>query len=84
MLMSQLQSGNVEDLKDFLKEEIEEGTYMVPEASALLGRVEAISPQIKEKESIMESLKQAKKEAQEQINKPKDIIKDKAVGYDDI
>ena len=48
MLMSQLQSGNVEDLKDFLKEVIEEGTYMVPEASALLGRVEAISPPTKE------------------------------------
>ena len=84
MLISQLQSGNVEDLKDFLKEVIEEGTYMVPEASALLGRVEEIKPPTKEKESIMESLKQAKKEAQEQLIKPKDIIKDKATSHDDI
>lgn len=84
MLMSQLQSGNIEDLKDFLKEVVEEGTYMVPEASALLGRVEAIKPLTKEKETIMGSLKQAKKEAQEQVIKPKDIIKDKATSHDEI
>lgn len=54
MLMSQLQSGNVEDLKDFLKEVIEEGRYMVPEASALLGRVEAIIPE-QEKENHLKN-----------------------------
>ena len=51
-LKADLESGNVEGLTDYLKEIIEEGEYMVPEATALLGRIEAIVPQ---KEEVKES-----------------------------
>ena len=44
-LKRDLETGNVEGLTDYLKEVIEEGDYMVPEATALLGRIEAIVPQ---------------------------------------
>lgn len=51
-LKADLESGNVDGLTDYLKEIIEEGEYMVPEATALLGRIEAIVPQ---KEEVKES-----------------------------
>ena len=51
-LKADLESGNVEGLTDYLKEIIEDGEYMVPEATALLGRIEAIVPQ---KEEVKES-----------------------------
>ncbi len=51
-LKADLESGNVEGLTDYLKEIIEEGEHMAPEATALLGRFEAIVPQ---KEEVKES-----------------------------
>lgn len=51
-LKADLESGNVEGLTDYLKGIIEDGEYMVPEATALLGRIEAIVPQ---KEEVKES-----------------------------
>ena len=42
----------MEGLTNYLKEIIEEGEYIVPEATALLGRIEAIVPQ---KEEVKES-----------------------------
>ena len=54
-LKADLESGNVEGLTDYLKEVIVEGDYMVPEATALLGRIEAIVPQKEEvKENVQE------------------------------
>jgi putative CHC2 zinc finger protein len=44
-LKKDLETGNVEGLTDYLKEVIEEGDYMVPEATTLLERIEAIVPQ---------------------------------------
>lgn len=40
-----LETGNVEGLTDYLKEVIEEGEYMVPEATALLKRIQEIVPE---------------------------------------
>lgn len=49
-----LETGNVKGLTDYLKEIIEEGEYMVPATTALLGRIEAIVPakeEVKEAET---------------------------------
>ena len=56
-LKADLESGNVEGLTDYLKEVIEDGEYMVPEATALLGRIEAIVPQ-KEAEKEAEKVQE--------------------------
>jgi hypothetical protein len=50
-LKKDLETGNVEGLTDYLKKVIEEGDYMVPEATALLDRIEAI---VSETEKVKE------------------------------
>lgn len=64
-LKRDLETGNVEGLTDYLKEVIEEGDFMVPDATALLGRIEAIAPQqevTKEVEKAQEEIKDQHKQ----------------------
>ena len=65
-MQSDLETVNVDGLTDYLKEVIEEGDYMVPEAKALLRRIEAIVPeqekkveQEKEKENYLKNAEMA-------------------------
>ena len=58
-LKADLESGNIEGLTDYLKELIEDGSYMVPEATALLGRIEAIVPEHSKEEVKENHLKNA-------------------------
>lgn len=54
-LKTDLESGNVYGLTEYLKGIIEDGDYMVPEATALLGRIETI---MIEKEEVKETVQE--------------------------
>lgn len=60
-LKADFEARNVDGLIDYLKEVIEDGNYIVPEATALLGRIEEIVPQkeaTKEVEKAQEEVKE--------------------------
>ncbi|MBQ3418808.1 MAG: DUF4316 domain-containing protein [Erysipelotrichaceae bacterium] len=88
-LKKDLETGNVKGLTDYLKEVIEEGDYMVPEATALLGKIETIVPPqeaTKEAEQVQDEVKE-QYEQQEAENCLKDagiVMEDDYVMIDDI